>query len=192
VVANALFADGAAACVVSRKKLKRDCENEINPGRSELPTVRPNNVILAMTNFYSEFDPAGNDEMVWRIGDLGFELRLSSYVPMLIRKSIFGLVEKLFAKAGIAQADIAFYALHPGGRKILEVCEEALHISKEANKYSYEVLQNYGNMSSVTIFFVLQKMLQSFSNDDEGKRMLACAFGPGLTMESMIMEIAHA
>jgi predicted naringenin-chalcone synthase len=173
VIANALFADGATACIVSA---------ETAGTGSELRH-------LLLQNFYAEFEPAGKDEMVWRIGDFGFDLRLSAYVPELIKKNIKSLMEKLFRQANIGQSDIDYYALHPGGMKILEACEEALHISKKQNEISYEVLRDYGNMSSVTIFFVLKKYLETLTKADSGKNLLACAFGPGLTMESMIAEV---
>ena len=171
VVANALFADGAAAAIVSLSPLNGD-------GRG-----------LCIKNFYSEFDSSGSNEMVWAIGDHGFDLRLSSYVPALIQKSIFTLTEKLLQRAQLKQSDINYYALHPGGVKILSACEAALIITPQQNKLSYEVLNDYGNMSSVTILFVLKKYMQSFTAADKGNKLLACAFGPGLTMESMIAEV---
>ena len=169
VVANALFADGAAAAIVSNDE---------------------KSAALSLKNFYSAFDPSGNDEMVWRIGDFGFELRLSNYVPALIQQSISTLLQKLISKSGISQSQIDYYAIHPGGKKILEVCEEALQISHEQNKNSYDVLKNYGNMSSVTIFFVLQKFMSDLSPSDIGKNIFSCAFGPGLTIESMMLQVA--
>lgn len=173
LIANALFSDGASACIVSSESL---------------PT-KGNSQQLLLQNFYSEFEPAGANEMVWRIGDFGFDLKLTTHVPDLIKNSIHALSEKLFDKAKIKRVDIDYFALHPGGMKILEACEEALSITKDQNKISYQVLKQYGNMSAVTIFFVLNDYLKSFSRIDEGKKILACAFGPGLTMESMIAEI---
>jgi len=170
VVANALFADGAAAAIVSAKSLNQDSMG------------------LSMQSFYAEFDPTGENEMVWRIGDFGFDLQLSAEVPVLIKKGIKELLSKLFIKANLLQEDIDYYAIHPGGVKILEACEEALGISKEQNAFSYEVLRDYGNMSSVTIFFVLEKYMRILTANDAGKKILGCAFGPGLTMESMIIE----
>ncbi|MEO8149744.1 MAG: type III polyketide synthase [Bacteroidia bacterium] len=174
VVANALFGDGAAACIVSSKTF--------SPEKKSLN--------LSLQNFYSEFEPAGKDEMVWRIGDFGFDLRLSAYVPQLIKESINQLMQKLFARANVKQSEIDFYAIHPGGIKILEACEQALHITHEQNQISYNILRDYGNMSSVTILFVLNEYLKTFSATDKGKKILACAFGPGLTMESMIVEVS--
>jgi len=173
IIANALFADGASACIVSSQKI---------------PSVN-NTPALSLKNFYAEFEPGDKEEMAWRIGDYGFDLRLSSYVPALLKKSIPDFMAKLFSRAGLKQSDIDFYAFHPGGVRILEACAEALHISKKENEIAYRVLRDYGNMSSVTIFFVLKAFLESFDTHDTGKKLLACAFGPGLTMESMVAEI---
>jgi predicted naringenin-chalcone synthase len=173
IIANALFADGASACIISSQKIP-----SVNDSRA-----------LSLKNFYAEFEPGDKEEMAWRIGDHGFDLRLSSYVPGLLKKSIPEFMTKLFDRAHVKQEDISFFAFHPGGVKILEACEEALHITKKENEIAYHVLHDYGNMSSVTIFFVLKEFLESFTTEDAGKKLLACAFGPGLTMESMIAEI---
>jgi alpha-pyrone synthase len=173
VIANAIFADGAAACIVASRKLEK-----MQPSAS-----------LKILSFYSALESAGKDEMVWRIGDFGFNLKLSVYVPELIKESIFSLTEKLYKQAKITSEDIDYFAIHPGGKKILEACEAALNITPEQNSISYDVLRNFGNMSSVTIFFVLNKYMESMQRNDKGKKMLACAFGPGLTMESMLAEV---
>ena len=170
-VGNALFADGAAACIVSSRNYGIDT-----------PT-------FALKNFYAEFEPAGVKEMVWRIGDFGFDLRLGVYVPQLIRNNISALAGKLFTRAGLRPDEIDLYAIHPGGRRILEACEQALGLKPAQNANSYEVLRKYGNMSSVTILFVLREYLNRLDRKDTGKKMLACAFGPGLTMEAMITQI---
>jgi alpha-pyrone synthase len=168
LVANALFADGAAAVLVTSAK----------------NAVHKNGFLIK--DFYSEFEPAGSDDMAWRIGDNAFDIRLSTYVPDLIGENIRNLLNKLFTEAGLSQNDIDWYAFHPGGVKILEACEKALDIEKEKNLLSYEVLRQYGNMSSVTILFVLEKYFSMIENNN-GKKILACAFGPGLTLESMIL-----
>ena len=172
MLANALFADGAAAAVISKQPLKNI--------QKDFP--------LGLKHFYSEFDASGNDEMVWKIGETGFDIRLSAYVPDLIRDKIGSFAATLFSRNGLRQKDVDFYALHPGGIKILEACETALHIPKEENTLAYDVLKNYGNMSSVTILFVLQKCWEQFSEKDKNKLLLGCAFGPGLTMEAMILQ----
>ena len=174
LIANAIFGDGAAAAIITSTDYKA---NRLNPG-------------LILDKFYSEYEPSGINEMAWRIGDFGFDLKLSTYVPTLIQNNIAGLISKLFEKAGLNQKNIDWYALHPGGVKILEACEKALNISKQDNSYSYDVLNEFGNMSSVTIFFVLKKYFEKLTTDDSGKNILSCAFGPGLTMESMILKVS--
>ena len=174
LIANAIFGDGATAVLVAS-----DGNTGLNERRG-----------FVLDKFYSEFEPSGIDEMAWRISDNGFDIRLSTYVPDLIQKNIAGLINKLFLKAGIDQSEIDLYAIHPGGVKILEACEKALNISTEENFYSYEVLREFGNMSSVTIFFVLKKYLEKLKAKDTNKQILTCAFGPGLTMESMILKVA--
>jgi predicted naringenin-chalcone synthase len=106
----------------------------------------------------------------------------------VVNTNIRGLIDRLLERAHLQQRQIDYYAIHPGGVKILEACEDALGITKEANAYSYEVLRNYGNMSSVTVLFVLRSYMAELKRADSGKRILACAFGPGITMESMIVS----
>lgn len=172
LVANALFSDGAAAAIISAKPLEKS-NNEIN---------------LSLKDFYAEFEQSASEEMVWRIGNNGFDLRLTPEVPIVVKDNIKELADKLFLKTGLQQKDIDHYALHPGGMKILEACEEALHITKEQNEISYTVLNNYGNMSSVTILFVLKEYLSRLTKNDLNQNILACAFGPGISMESMIVQ----
>jgi alpha-pyrone synthase len=172
MLANALFSDGAAVSIVSSRKLAKEY----------------NTPCLRLESFYSEFDQDGIEDMVWRIGDIAFDLRLSPEVPNLVKGAIAGLVNKLLSKAELKQADIDFYAIHPGGVKILEACEKELGLTKEQNEVSYKILRNFGNMSSVTILFVLAEYMAKLSPDYPGKKILTCAFGPGLTIESMIVE----
>jgi predicted naringenin-chalcone synthase len=174
IVANALFADGAAAAIISAAPISKAGDG----------------CILTLDSFYAEFESAGKEEMAWRIGDHGFDLKLSSYVPSLIEKNIHAMMQKIFDRANITQEEISYYALHPGGVSILEACEKALGITKEQNKLSYQVLKDNGNMSSVTILFVLKEYMKQFTKRDAGKKLLAYAFGPGLTMESLIAEVS--
>jgi alpha-pyrone synthase len=171
LIANALFADGAAAVLVTSSKMSEKKRGFI------------------IGDFYSEFEPAGSEDMAWRIGDNAFDIRLSTYVPDLIRAHIGKLIGKLFAGSKLQQEEIDWYAIHPGGIKILEACEEALEINRDSNKFSYDILREYGNMSSVTILFVLQKYFELISGNN-GKKIMTCAFGPGLTLESMILTVS--
>ena len=171
VVANALFGDGAAAVIVSAKTFSEETTK------------------FCLLDFYSEFEQSASNDMVWRIGDEGFNLKLTMEVPRVVRSNIASLANKLFDKAGLGRADISHYAIHPGGVRILEASEEALQISKAQNEIAYGVLRDHGNMSSVTILFVLKELLQKLNARNRGEKIFACAFGPGITMESMIFEV---
>ena len=169
IVANALFGDGAAACVVSGQK-----------GKS---------TVMSMKSFYSEFEPSGKKDMVWTIGDSGFNLWLSADIPDLISKSIAAFFQRLLKKAEMTRDEISYYAIHPGGLKILQAVENAVGLTKSENAVSYDILKRFGNMSSVTTFFILKEYMMKLTEKDRGKKILACAFGPGLTMESMLAEV---
>ncbi|RZL15759.1 MAG: type III polyketide synthase [Hymenobacter sp.] len=169
LVSNALFGDGAAACLVLGQPL---------PGRS-----------LALRAFHCGLAPEGTKDMAWHIGDFGFEMTLSGYVPALIQGGIGQLLNELLQDLPVRRADIRHFALHPGGRKILEAIEQALGLSKDDNRYAYQVLRDYGNMSSATVLFVLRELLAATTPADAGAPVLSCAFGPGLTMEAMLLEV---
>ena len=172
-VANSLFSDGAAAVLVE------DCSKRTIGGPC-----------LTIKNFYSEFMPEGQDEMGWYVGNNGFEMKLTSKVSKQIKKHIKTLTDRILQKAGLCFNQIDTFAMHPGGRTILEATEAALSITAEANRFGYQTLREYGNMSSATILFVLQKILNSSLQGD--KNILSFAFGPGLTVESMILKVKGA
>jgi alpha-pyrone synthase len=131
----------------------------------------------------------GKQDMAWHISDFGFEMVLSAYIPTLIEAGIKSLTEKLLAKTSVQLSEIDFFAIHPGGKKILEVIEKQLKLSKEDNRFAYEILRNFGNMSSPTVLFVLKNLWESLKITDKGKKILSFAFGPGLTLESAVFEV---
>ncbi|OGO93570.1 MAG: naringenin-chalcone synthase [Coxiella sp. RIFCSPHIGHO2_12_FULL_42_15] len=169
IISNALFSDGAAAVMV-----------QASPEKEKY---------FSLNHFYCDVLPKTQHEMAWTIADSGFDIILSSYVPDVIERGIEHFAHQLFEKAALQRDEIDFFAIHPGGLKILEACEKALSITKEQNSYSYHVLRNYGNMSSVTILFVLQALWQDIKKSDHGKNIFSCAFGPGLTLESVLLGV---
>lgn len=171
LLANAIFGDGSAAVIMSADK--EDALGE---------------VVLQPNGFLNEIYPEGSSEMAWNIGNHGFEMRLSTYVPVLIEKGIHQLVERLKVKAD--KPNISHYAFHPGGKRILEVIESELGLDKEADWAGRSALESYGNMSSPTILFVIKILWDSLGKDQQGEQILSLAFGPGLTMESMLLQIA--
>lgn len=169
-VANSLFSDGAAAVIVENSTDSKSRKRH-----------------LLIDKFYSEFLNEAKNEMGWYVGDAGFEMKLTSKVSRMILKHIPSISNKLLLKAGLQFKDIGRFAVHPGGRKILEAAESALGFSSLSNRFAYDTLRDYGNMSSATILFVLKKLME----DPEGmdcENILGFAFGPGLTVESMILK----
>ena len=167
LLSNALFGDGAAAVIMSSK-----------PGKG---------LNLRAVSFFNELQRKGHDHMAWQIGDQGFEMRLSAYVPEIIETGIVDLIKSLKEKSNTNQFD--YFAVHPGGKKILRVIEKELGISQQENAAAHQVLADYGNMSSPTILFVLKRIMDNLSKEDQGKNLLGLAFGPGLTLESMLLRI---
>ena len=136
--------------------------------------------------------------MAWKIGDEGFEMVLSSYVPKIIDEHITGALEPLLARAPeLAEAPseaITHWAIHPGGRSILDKVEAKLGLSEKQLVPSRRVLREHGNMSSATILFVLKDILESAeaSSEQGPERVCAMAFGPGLTVETGLMTVRPA
>ncbi len=169
IMGSSLFADGAAAAVVSAR---------------DLPQTGPG---ISLDHFETTLTPVGEESMAWNIGDEGFEMVLGSYVPHIIDEHITGALEPLLARDpsvhGLPYRDIRHWAIHPGGRSILDKVEAKLGLSTEQLVPARETLRNYGNMSSATVMFVLKHILDQPSDGTE-ERICSMAFGPGLTVET--------
>lgn len=169
IMGSSLFADGAAAAVITARDL---------PGDSPA---------IVLDHFETTLTPVGEESMAWNIGDHGFEMVLGAYVPHIIDDHIVGALEPLLAKdpslAPLAYNEIGHWAIHPGGRSILDKVEAKLELSEEQLVPARETLRNFGNMSSATVMFVLKHILdQPFTGGNE--RICSMAFGPGLTVET--------
>lgn len=162
IVATSVFADGAAAAVVTARPAPAGA------------------AVLAIERLESVLTPDGENEMAWTIGDHGFEMRLSTYVPSIIGRYITGAVRPLLGDE--PAAEVPLWAVHPGGRSILDKVQAALELSDEQLTPSREVLRRFGNMSSATVLFILRDLLDGAG--DEPERVGAMAFGPGLTVET--------
>jgi alpha-pyrone synthase len=169
LVANALFGDGSASLLIESRS-----ESQLQ---------------LQLESFHSDLSENGEQFMAWTVGDLGFEMKLSAYVPEIIRGGIAALTNSLLEKISRKFSDIKHFAIHPGGKKILEAIEQELGISKEQNRSAYEVLEKFGNMSSPTVLFVLKDLIAKLNEKNKGEHILSFAFGPGLTLESMLIKI---
>jgi alpha-pyrone synthase len=172
-VVNALFSDGAAAAVLSH----RDA-GDVGDA-------------LVFAGSHTLLDADSMGDMTWAIGDHGFDMGLSSRVPGVIAGHLPEYVPALLETAGLARSDVDFWAIHPGGRAIVEKAQEVLGLSGNDVHDSMEVLREHGNMSSPTILFVLKRFLdrhrERLAAGDRGYRAgVAMAFGPGLTLEGAV------
>lgn len=167
LTANAIFADGAAACLMVSDTLAE--------------TVSTPKMLL--TGFYSEVHVSGKKDMAWQLSSTGFLMTLSAYIPQLVESNMEDLVNNALRLAGLNLSDIGYWAIHPGGRKILEAAQNKLGITKTDLQHSYDVLNRCGNMSSATILFVLKELLDA---KDTSGNIFGAAFGPGLTLETFI------
>jgi alkylresorcinol/alkylpyrone synthase len=136
--------------------------------------------------FYGEVMPKGKLDMSWELSSTGFAMTLSTYVPELIEEDFEKLVNQALARRGISRDEITHWSIHPGGRKILESIEKSLSLPKEKLNVSYQVLRDYGNMSSPTILFVLKEVLAALDLTKK-QTVFGAAFGPGLTMETFFV-----
>jgi predicted naringenin-chalcone synthase len=139
---------------------------------------------IELRSFHSTMIPQSADQMTFRIGYQGFDMMLSGRVPQTLARALPCNIGSILGGRRIG--DIDLWAVHPGGRSILDAVGSAIDLNEEALDCSREVLRRFGNMSSATITFVLRAMI------DKKLRGLGCgmAFGPGLTAESMIFELA--
>jgi predicted naringenin-chalcone synthase len=172
ILGSSLFADGAAAAIVSARP------------------PEPGTTVLALDHFETVLTPVGEEAMAWNIGDEGFEMVLGTYVPHIIDDHITGALAPLLARdpslEGMPHKTIEHWAIHPGGRSILDKVQARLELSDKQLVPAREILRNYGNMSSATVMFVLKHILD-LPSAGAAERVCGMAFGPGLTVESGLM-----
>lgn len=168
ITAPLLFADGSAAVLVVDS-------NDPHPG-------------LLLDSFYSEVLKDAKNSMSWNLSSTGFIMTLAGDVPEIFRADIGPLKDRALAKAGYDAASVKYSCIHPGGKRILQAIAGGLALTDQDLEASYTILKKYGNMSSATILFVLKEMWPKLLAD-HGAHIFAAAFGPGLTMESVIMTV---
>ena len=133
-----------------------------------------------MDGFRAALVPEARDHITWRIGDAGFDMTLSGLVPLTLARALPEHAEAILD--GAAPEGIDLWAVHPGGRSVLDAVAHGLALPQGALAESRAVLREHGNMSSATVMFVLQRMLEGAR---PGQRGCALAFGPGLSAETM-------
>lgn len=167
ITSSLLFGDGSAAVLVTGE----------DDGGDGFPLL----------GFYGEVMPKGKQDMSWELSSTGFAMTLSGYVPALIEEDFEKLVSHALEKQKISRNDITHWSVHPGGKKILQAIEKSLSLPKETFDTSYQILRDYGNMSSPTILFVLKEIL-AILDKSKKQTVFGAAFGPGLTMETFLLS----
>jgi predicted naringenin-chalcone synthase len=168
ILANMIFADGCGAALFS---------NSIQNIQTKLKIISTDSMLFKNSDDY----------MGWKVGNYGFEMLLSSNLPKIIAGEAVPAIKQALAKHGLNIGLIKHWALHPGGRAILDALQTGLDLSDEIMLPSRSVLKNFGNMSSASILFVLKEILNS-GKIDKDDICCAVAFGPGLTMEIALFK----
>ena len=165
MVAHALFSDAAAAVV-----------------------VEPTGAGLEVVDVIARTDVSTSDHMTWDVTDLGFKMGLSPRVPDVLAAHVADVVTNLLQRNGLAISDIAGWAVHPGGPRILDVVQDRLGLAAEAMTASRAVLRDFGNCSSSTVLLVLEQLLAGDALS-AGDPLVAMAFGPGLTLYAVLLRV---
>lgn len=166
ITSSMLFGDGAAAILISGN---------------------PEEAGLQIDHFYSTIEQKGKPDMAWELSSKGFLMTLSSYVADLVEENFLALTNNALITANLDKKDITHWCIHPGGKRILEAVHKSLEFTNGQLQHCYDVLRDFGNMSSPTVLFVLKKMLNEMKQN-KNMKVFGAAFGPGLTMESFILS----
>lgn len=164
MVSHALFADAAAAVVLS-------------------PTDE-HSVHQQVVGFESVTDHDSSTMMSWEVTDLGFRMGLSPEVPKTLSTHVGPLLERLLEPSGLSIADVSGWAVHPGGPEILTAVQNTLGLGEPEMSPSWKILENYGNCSSATVLLILQRLLTEPGSTGP---LVITAFGPGLSAHAALL-----
>jgi len=173
LLSNTIFGDGAAAVIVV----------------SDTAAKQNNQPVIAINGFYSLLLSKGKNLMGWNITPVNFEMVLDARVPEFIGDEVNDIVLKVGEKLNITPSAIDKWAIHPGGKQILDTIKKQLQLNDTDLQYSYKVLAEYGNMSSPTILFVLNEIMQAEHQPNE--TIFSIGFGPGLSIETAVLTYAE-
>jgi alkylresorcinol/alkylpyrone synthase len=193
-IASSLFSDGIAACLITGTEFKPG-GREKSPATATVAGISAASLPYAqnparisyldsISNFY--YDTL--DIMGWDFLNSGFKVLFSKDIPTLIHQNIKRDIENFLSKRNLNLGDIRNFIFHPGGKKVLEAYAEALSVEGDFLKNTREVMNDYGNMSSSTVLYVLEKFMHEGFEDGYG---LMLAMGPGFSSEMVLLEM-HA
>lgn len=175
-ILHAIFADGAAACVLSAETVE-------NIPKGTLAIVDTHGWLMEGTE----------DGITLAINDDGISCTLSKYLPQYIAKNMGGFVDGFLARHQLSRSDVDFWAIHPGGRRIIEEAQNGLGVTESQAADSWAVLDTYGNMLSPSVMFVLERIFkrhkEALARGEEGYKMgLAFSFSPGVGAEGIMLR----
>lgn len=216
-ILHAIFADGCAAAVVGgrrqqgvqKKALGEGLSKDAEYHRTSAPTIlHPQGIVDAVhrgvssapSGTFSIFDtssmlfPDTEEGIVLSVNEEGISCTLSKHLPSYIAKGLATFVDEFLEKNGLVRGDMDFWAVHPGGRRIIEACEKSLDLTLEETKYSWAVLREYGNMLSPSVMFVMEKIMEDHRKAvEDGKKGfktgIAFSFSPGIGVEGILINV---
>lgn len=171
LLSNTIFGDGAAAVILTSNKQATD-----NKYRG-----------ISVKGFYSLLLDEGKDLMGWNITPRNFEMVKNADIQDFINKNLTSILAKAFNHYALPETYISTWAIHPGGKRILDTIQKELQLTEKQIQASYRVLKEFGNMSSPTILFVLSELMETADK----QTILSMGFGPGLSIETALFTHAN-
>ncbi len=168
-IGSSLFADGIATCLITG-------DNHINKTKNEIKFLASQSKL-----YYDSLDVMG-----WEFMDNGFKVLFSSDIPTIIAKNVNNDVTSFLAKNNLKLSDIKNFIFHPGGKKVLTAYEDALSVEGDFLKNTREVMNDYGNMSSSTVLYVLERFFTQGFKNGYG---LMVSMGPGFSCEMALLQM---
>lgn len=170
-IATSLFSDGAAVCVLTGDNIKSNKSRKINY-ESSLSKIYPDSL----------------DVMGWEIINEGLKVVFSRDIPEIVKNNVANDLNYFLKRNNISLSDVKNFIIHPGGVKVIQAYIDSLNIPEEELKFTKEVMIDYGNMSSVTVLYVLNKFLNEGFKDGYGVML---SLGPGFSSEMILLNMKN-
>ncbi|MDZ7343650.1 MAG: type III polyketide synthase [candidate division KSB1 bacterium] len=167
-IATSLFGDGAGAVLLGGDDCPLTTDRMISVVSSDAITWKKSLEVMG-----------------WEVNDSGLKVLFSRDIPTIVHNSAKPTILEFLAKNDLRLEDISAFLSHPGGAKVINAYQDALALSSEKTKYMWEVLRQFGNMSSATVLFVLDRFMKS-SDYNSGQKLLSCSLGPGFSSEMIL------
>ncbi|MFC6010520.1 type III polyketide synthase [Nocardia lasii] len=176
VITHSLFGDGCGAVVIGANQVHQP--------------LAPGSVVIR-DSFSYLFDEA-EDGIVLGVKDAGITCELATSLPDYIYRGVDPVVSEVLARNGLGKSDVELWAIHPGGPRIIEESARSLGITEDAAAPSWEVLAEHGNMLSVSLIFVLERMIRDARSTAEISTGVAFSFAPGVTLEGIVFDVIRS